>query len=83
MSNATEQAFPSPGMPYVNTETGIPHDPFAGHGWMFDPRAGLTKREHAAIQIMAGMGDIGGSSESLAKHAVKRADALLAELAKQ
>lgn len=43
---------------------------------------GLSKREYAAIQIMAGMGDIAGNVAGLAASAVRRADALLAELAK-
>lgn len=46
---------------------------------------GLTKREYAAIAIMAGLMAYPGSSataESFAPSAVSAADALLAELAK-
>ena len=43
---------------------------------------GLSKREYAAIQIMAGMGDVEGHIGAAAERAVRRADALLAELAK-
>jgi len=44
---------------------------------------GLSKREYAAIQIMAGMGDVDGRHiGAAAERAVRRADALLAELAK-
>lgn len=70
MSNANTLAFPTPAVPFPDGT----HDPSV---------PGLTKREYAAIQILAGMGDVGGTSDSLAKHAVKRADALLAELTKQ
>jgi hypothetical protein len=46
---------------------------------------GLTKREYAAINIMAGLAacdDIGGKVEMVASCAVTWADALLAELEK-
>lgn len=88
MSNANEPAFASPGTPYFNQETGVPLDPCAGYGWMIEPRAGLTKRELFAAMAMQGM--LASETEAsnyghigfLAESAVKRADALLAELAK-
>jgi hypothetical protein len=46
---------------------------------------GLTKREYAAIEILAGIwsdSQSAGSDEQLAAQAVKSADALLAELEK-
>lgn len=46
---------------------------------------GLTKKEHAAIQIMAGLisdGNIKESPESFAEQSVKCAKALFAELEK-
>jgi hypothetical protein len=94
----TDQAFPSPGMPFVNAETGVPHDPFAGHGWMRDPRDGLSKRELFAAMAMQGLlANAGGpiqqngmtgwgltnvTHEQVAGVACRFADALLTELAK-
>lgn len=46
---------------------------------------GLTKREYAAIKIMAGFAsdpDTAGTVEEVSKYAVKWADALLKELEK-
>lgn len=88
MSNATDQAFPSPGMPYVNAETGIPHDPFAGYGWMVDPRRGLTKREYFAAMAMQGLWAnsqtfgplLQQNPRAVAQWAVESADAMLDEL---
>lgn len=51
----------------------------------FDPEAGLTKREYAAIQIMAGLAaspNIISRREIVAEEAVRWADALFAELDK-
>lgn len=81
----TDQAFPSPGMPFVNAETGVPHDPFAGHGWMRDPRDGLSKRELAAFMALQGAIANPGrhcSPQEYADFAVVCADTLLRELAK-
>jgi hypothetical protein len=56
-----------------------------GLGGLNHAATGLTKREYAAINIMAGLAacdDIGGKVEMVASCAVTWADALLAELEK-
>ncbi len=67
-------------MPYVNAETGIPHDPFAGYGWMVDPRRWLNKRELFAAMAMQGYCAnpeiLHWSHEEMAEHAVEAADQL-------
>lgn len=76
MSNATDSAFPVPRQVREDGEVLAYAEP------------GLTKREYAAIQIAASMcageseADGYWRDETLAKRAVARADALLAELAK-
>lgn len=75
MSNANESAFPSQHM----SSTGEP----------WEPSNGLTKRELFAIEIMAGQaasegnnGEFWSDDNAMARRAVSRAGALLAELAK-
>ena len=65
-----------------------PVDPNCGGpaGGYYFPETGLTKREHAAIQIAAGLArfKLPGSTlpEAVAREAVEITDALLKELAK-
>jgi len=77
MSNKDEAAFP--------VLTGI-YDNREGSCYLTESSGGLTKREYAAIQIMAGCSsnpDYICSGKELAKVAVETADALLAELEKE
>lgn len=73
MSRANDMAFPVP------SGVGTPND---------SEQLGLTIREHFAALAMQGLlaseslDYHASSSESLAKHAVAKADALIAELAK-
>lgn len=66
----------------MSNEPAFPND------FTFPENRGLTKREHIAAEIAAGMcsseseADGYWDDEKLAARAVKRADALLAELAK-
>lgn len=64
-----------------------PVDPAGGAaGGYYFPETGLTKREHAAIQIAAGLArfKLPGSAlpEAVAREAVEITDALLRELIK-
>ena len=76
------------GQCHRHIETGVPLDPFNGHGWMIEPQPGITLRQHFAGLAMQGFlanfahGHEALNVDGLAVVAVRQADALLAELAK-